>query len=232
MYQRILILFCILLLCLSACQVEHGDYPSVDPVVVYHARDFEQSIDSLISELGCRKELPEGFELQTLLALKHYPELKNTHIKFIVKKAFIPLASRPSTFSLLRKRDQRTYRVIISDESLPQMDSVLLKNLPFNAQVAIIGHELAHVAEYETLNSYELMYTGVLYIWGSFRASMEKGTDKKTIEHGLGWQLLEYAEHVRQVSGSNRKQIDFMDKYYMNPQEIKRLMVQSELYRK
>jgi hypothetical protein len=208
------------------------DYPSVDPVMVYHVGDYGQSIDSLISELGYRKELPEGFELQTLLALKHYPELKNAHIRFIVKKAFIPLASRPSTFSLLRKRGQRTYRVIISDESLPQMESVLLKNLPFNAQVAIIGHELAHVAEYETLNSYELMYTGVFYIWGSFRASMEKGTDKRTIEHGLGWQLLDYAEHVRQVSGSNKKQIDFMDKYYMNPQEIRTLMVQSELYQK
>ncbi len=59
-------------------------------------------------------------------------------------------------FSLLRKRDQRTYRVIISDQSLPQMESVLLKNLPFNAQIAIIGHELAHTAEYQTLNSYQL----------------------------------------------------------------------------
>ena len=230
MYRRILILFCTLLLCLSACQVEHVDYPAVDPVVAYHAKDYEQSIDSLISELGYRKELAEGFELQTLLALRHYPELKNTHIKFIIKKAFIPLASRPSMFSLLRQGDRRTYRVIISDKSLPQMDAVLLKNLPFNAQVAIIGHELAHAAEYETLNSYQLSAVGLLYFSGSFRASMEKGTDKRTIEHGLGWQLLEYAEHVREVSGSNKKQIDFMDKFYMNPEEIRTLIEQSESY--
>jgi len=180
--------------------------------------------------LGYRKELPEGFELQTLLALRHYPELKHTHIKFIVKKAFIPLASRPSMFSLLRKRDHRTYRVIISDESLPQMESVLLKKLPFNAQVAIIGHELAHTVEYETFNSYQLSAVGLLYFLGSFRASMEKGTDRRTIEHGLGWQLLEYAEHVREVSGSNTKQIDFMDKFYMNPEEVKTIINQSDLY--
>ena len=230
MHRRILILFCTLLLCLSACQVEPVDYPAVDPVVTYHARDYEQSIDGLISELGYRKELPEGFELQTLLALRHYPELKNTNIKFIVKKAFIPLASRPSMISLLRKRDQRTYRVIISDESLPQMESVLLKNLPFNAQVAIIGHELAHAAEYETLNSYQLSAVGLLYFCGSYRAVMEKGTDTRTIEHGLGWQLLEYAEHVRKVSSSNERQIDFMDKFYMNPDEIRTMIDGADLY--
>ena len=206
------------------------DYPSADPVIAYNAGYYEHSLDSLVCELGYRKELPVGFELQTLLALKHYPELTNTRINFIVKKAFIPLASRPSLISLLRRRDKRTYRVIISDESLPQMESVLLKNLPFNAQIAIIGHELAHAAEYQTLNSYELMYTGVLYVWGSFRASMEKGTDRRTIEHGLGWQLLEYAEHVREVSGSNKKQIDFMDKFYMTPDEIRTHIEQTQIY--
>jgi len=206
------------------------EYPAVDPVVTYHAGDYEHSIDSLISELGYRKELPEGFELQTLIALRHYPELNNTQVKFIVKKAFIPLASRPSMISLFRKRDHRTYRVIISDKSLPQMESVLLKNLPFNAQVAIIGHELAHAVEYETMNSYQLSAVGLMYLCGSYRAVMEKGTDIRTIEHGLGWQLLEYAEHVRKVSRSNEKQIDFMDKFYMNPDEIRTLIDGADLY--
>lgn len=231
MYRRTLILFLTLLLCLSACQVEHDTYSMVEPVMAYNAEDYEHSLDSLTAEYGYRKELPEGFELQTLLALRHYPELKNTHIKFIVKRAFIPLASRPAMFSLLRKRDQRTYRVIISDKSLPQMESVLLKNLPFNAQIAIIGHELAHAVEYETLNSYKLSAVGLMYLVGSFRASMEKGTDLRTIEHGLGWQLLEYAEHVRKVSGTNSKQVDFMDKYYMNPDEIRTQMAGDDLYR-
>jgi hypothetical protein len=125
--------------------------------------------------------------------------------------------------SLLRKRDQTTYRVIISDGSLPQMESLLLKNLPFNAQIAIIGHELAHAAEYQTMNSYQLMCTGVLYLWGSFRASMEKRTDLRTIEHGLGWQLLEYAEHVGEVA--------FMDKFYLNPEEIKLTLDNMEIYK-
>ena len=232
MYRKTLILLCTLLLCLTACQVDPVDYPGVDPVIAYNAGDYEHCFDSLVAELGCRKELPEGFELQTLLALRHYPELTNTHIQFIVKKAFIPLASRPSLVSLLRQRDKRIYRVIISDQSLPQMEAILLKNLPFNAQVAIIGHELAHAVDYETMNSHQLSIVGLLYFSGSFRASMEKGTDRRTIEHGLGWQLLEYAEYVRKVSGSNDRQTDFMDKFYMNPQEIRSHMDQSELYQK
>jgi len=228
MYRRELILFSIFLLGVSACKVEHHDYPLVEPVSTYLANDYD--LDSLNSLYGFRKDLPAGFELQTLLALRHYPELNNTHVKFIVKKAFIPLSSKPSLFSLLRKRNKRTYRVIISDQTLPQMDAILLKNLPFNAQVAIIGHELAHTAEYQTLNSYQLQYTGILYVWGDFRASMEKGTDLRTIEHGLGWQLLEYAIHVREVSGSDKRQVGFMDKFYMNPQEIRKVIDQSEFY--
>jgi hypothetical protein len=112
------------------------------------------------------------------------------------------------------------------------MEAILLKNLPFNAQVAIIGHELAHAVDYETMNSHQLSIVGLLYFSGSFRASMEKGTDRRTIEHGLGWQLLEYAEHVRKVSRSDDRQTDFMDKFYMNPQEIRSHMDQSELYQK
>ena len=230
MNKKTLVVFGILLLCFFSCQVEHTDYKRVEPVISYSAEDYEHCLDSLTKEFGSRKELPEEFELQTLLALRHYPELENTHIKFIVKRAFIPLASRPSMFSLLRKRDQRTYRVIISDRSLPQMESILLKNLPFNAQIAIIGHELAHTVEYETLNSYQLSAIGQLYIVGSFRATMEKGTDLRTIEHGLGWQLLEYAQYVRKVSGTNAKQVDFMDKYYMNPDEISAQMAEDDLY--
>lgn len=225
-----LILIWILVLCFVACQVEHVDSLRPKPVKAYHEDDYTIGYDSLLAEYGYMKELPEGFELQTLLALQHYPELRNTHIEFIVKKAFIPLASRPTIFSLIRKRDKRTYRVIISDESLPQMESVLLKNLPFNAQVAIIGHELAHAADYQTMNNTRLMWTGILYFWGPFRASMEKGTDLRTIEHGLGWPLLEYAEYVREVSGISERQTNFMDKFYMNPDEIRAVIRKSELY--
>lgn len=230
MYRVFLISICTLLLCLTACQVEPLDYPRTKPVTVYHAEDYKDGYENLLAEYGYMKELPDGFELQTLLALQHYPELRNTRIKFIVKKAFIPLASRPALYSLLRKRNHRTYRVIISDQSLPQMENILLKNLPFNAQVAIIGHELAHAVEYETLNSHQLSAVGLLYFFGSFRASMEKGTDLRTIEHGLGWPLLDYAEYVREVSGSNQRQNDFMDKFYMNPDEIREAILRSELY--
>jgi hypothetical protein len=41
---------------------------------------------------------------------------------------------------------------------------------------------------------------------------------------------LEYAEHVREVSGSNKKQIEFMDKYYMNPFESRMTLDKMEIY--
>ena len=47
--------------------------------------------DVLLIEFGNNKQLPIGFELQTLLALRHYPELRDTKINFIVNDVSIPI---------------------------------------------------------------------------------------------------------------------------------------------
>ena len=45
-------------------------------------------------EYGLNKSLPAGFELQALLTLSHYPELKAVHIRFLISDVNFPLPSR------------------------------------------------------------------------------------------------------------------------------------------
>ncbi|GIT20894.1 MAG: hypothetical protein CM1200mP40_05760 [Gammaproteobacteria bacterium] len=75
----------------------------------------QQRYDQLLLEFGNNKELPPGYELQALLALSHYPELKDIKIRFIVDDVGIPLSSRPLWTSLLRSAKNRTYIVVIDN---------------------------------------------------------------------------------------------------------------------
>ncbi|NOZ45481.1 MAG: hypothetical protein GXO79_01725 [Chlorobi bacterium] len=197
---------------------------SVSIIKKYYKSDYANSIDSLKILYGKNKKLPKGFELQTLLALSHYPELKNIKIDFIYRRAIIPLSSRPRLFSLLRKKKNRKYKVIISSKSNKAMENVLVKNLPFNAQIGIIGHELAHSIYYQDKNFFNIIAIGALYVFPEFRSEFEKNTDKRTILYGLGWQLLEYADYVRNLPELSNKNNYWMDKYYLNPQEIKKVI--------
>lgn len=185
----------------------------------YKKADYLSKYDSLMKEFGQNKILPQGYELQALIALSHFPELKGVKIKFVMKPAYIPLTSQPNLWTILRKTDHREYLVIISSQSSPIMDNIILKSLSFNAQIGVIGHELAHTAFYINKSGEELASVALDYIFPNTRSQFEKDTDRRTIRHGLGWQLYEYAAYVRSLPEMEGDS-EWIDQYYMSPKRI------------
>jgi hypothetical protein len=53
---------------------------------VSEAANKEQAIDSL-EKFRTKKEIPQQYEKPILIALSHFPELKDVHIVFKIKKA-------------------------------------------------------------------------------------------------------------------------------------------------
>ncbi|MFN7118314.1 MAG: hypothetical protein ACK4TA_16050 [Saprospiraceae bacterium] len=185
-------------------------------------------------EFGKKKVLLPGFELQTLLALSYYPELRDVEIQFIYKKAWIPLSSRPYLPSMFQKRDKWIYRIIVSSESAAGMEPILLKNLPFNAQVGILAHELGHTLHYQKYGFWQMLKFALLYAFDAdFRATHERSTDEQVVYHSLGWQLFDYAKFVRTdpstVAGYESSK-DFLDKYYLTPANVMEVMNQVPNY--
>lgn len=121
---------------------------------------------------------------------------------------------------MFRSKDEWQYNIFISTKSLDDLEPILLKNLPFNAQIGIIGHELAHTVFYLDKGIGEMILIGLNYPFPSFRAIFEKNTDRRTIAHGLGWQLLEYATHVREKM--DYENTSFGEAYYLNPEQVKK----------
>ena len=178
-------------------------------------------LDSLEKDFGMGKNFPAKYQLQILLALSHFPELKDVKIAFVEKKVFAPLSALPSIRSMLNPFGKRTYRVIISTKSAEEMERILLKNLPINAQVGVIGHELAHIADYHRKSFTELLAVSINYgVNPAYHAWFEKNTDFRTIEHGLGWELYSYSKYVRTIFGSLEREVNLSDDFYMHYNEI------------
>lgn len=178
----------------------------------------ECQIDSLRSIYGDNKVFAEDFLEATLIALSHYPELKNTRIVFKLSAESTTMAARPIPLSLFGKTK---YAVLINNKK--DFDGILLKDVPFNAQIGVIGHELAHIADYQNKNLWGIMSVLFRFTDGRRKPLFEKEIDRATIERGLGWQLYDWAVFSMYTNPyASEEYKEFKKKTYMQPDEIEK----------
>jgi hypothetical protein len=192
----------------------------------------EPVIDS-VPEFGNKKEIPPQFEKPILTALSYFPELKNVHIVFRIKKAYSSLTTKPNFAGVFKRKDHRTYIITISNETIDTLRPLLLQNLTFEQQVGVIGHELSHVVDFNSKNFPQTLGVGIGHISKKYLDKMEFNTDRICIQHGLGKYLLAYSKHVREIMHvHNWRGSDFVNKgngngkyeRYMNPDTIEKTM--------
>ena len=200
-------------------------------------REYVESVErarylELLKTFGQHKRLPENYELQALLALSHYPELRAVSIRFIVDDVGIPLSSRPHWASMLRSARKRSYQVIIDTNLEGPRDVLLLKNQPFNAQIGIIGHELAHTVYYLNRSFFGILGDAVCQ-FSSCRIEFERKTDRRLIAYGLGWQRYDHALFVRRRFAPDPAAAASTEGgggAYMSPAELLRLIEDNANY--
>lgn len=192
---------------------------TIKPVKTYLNNTLsDEYLAKIKSNLGSRKTFLKEFEKQTLTALSYYPELKDCQIEFIRSNIKTTMACRPTTSSLTR-RYNREYIITIDNNDEGQ--GITLDNVPYNAQIGVIGHELAHIVDYETRSSTNIASIGIDYATGHFPSEFEKQVDKITIKKGLGWQLYDWADFVLNKSKASMEYKSFKRKTYLIPEEIK-----------
>lgn len=186
----------------------------------------EQSsnIDSLQRLYGNNKILPKGYERQALLALAHYPELKKVSIEFRMVKAESPFVSRPTVLStLFRSASKRHYLVLISTHSDGWLGDILIDDMPFEAQVGVLGHELAHTANFVSRNFFKMIRVPIGNLSTSYLNKFEYATDQRAIEHGLACNLLQWSNFV-----STKIPKEYLNgpERYMRPETIKKELLE------
>ncbi len=189
----------------------------------------ENSLDSLeleAIEKKFKKISLNGnkYREQILIALKYYPELRETRIVFRNKKIKTTMACRPNFFSFFKPHKKRLYIIIISNKENRKEKGVLLKEVPFNAQIGVIGHELAHVADYGSKNMGELIKFGIDYLSKDKKRIIEHKTDSITIAHGLGWQLYDFSKFIITESKASVSYKNYKKDIYYSHNEILDIM--------
>ena len=188
-------------------------------------RQGSYNLDSLVEIVGTNKGLPAGYEEAALLAYSAYPELKDVRIDMVLTQEGAPMESNFDLVTLLGPSSGRVYKILLNDADSSEFDEILLRSLPFNAQVGILAHELGHVAYYHRMSTLEIAKWGFKYATDdTFRATHEKTTDMMVIYHGMGSQIYQYAWYVRNDPSTKPLYAQFgslfIDKYYLTDQEI------------
>jgi len=178
---------------------------------------LNSKIDSL-KRYSNNKELSAKYELPTLIALSYYPELSDTKIIFKRRKLSSTMAARPKGLNTFRGKKKRKYIILINDTPSAEIPT---DSIPFNAQVGVIGHELAHIVEYEAKSSWKIL--GIAFKYGNkkFKSEFERATDQRTIDHGLGWQCYDFAVFAFQYKNASDNYKEHKKRTYMGPEEIK-----------
>lgn len=214
-----------------------GNAVAQRPVKLFKPADFTAA-DSirLLQEYGLNKQLPPQFQLQALIALSYFPELKNTRIKFMVKPAYSLLQTRPTGRGIFN-RHTRQFTITISDSTYWKLAPIQLANMNFNAQVGVIGHELSHVSDFIRRSFINLAMSGIKHLSSKYIDRFEYRTDSICIAHGLGYQLLDWSRFVRATlhsgdyDGSDNIDKPMLHERYMNPATIIAHMKGMEMYR-
>ena len=95
-----------------------------------------------------------------------------------------------------------------------------MQDVPFNAQIGVIGHEFAHIDDYENKNSFKIIGTGLHYLGHKGKRKLEQSIDLLTIQKGLGWQLYDWENYVINLSKATPEYKEFKRRTYMQPDKI------------
>ena len=180
----------------------------------------ETTLLKLKADFGKNKIIPAVYEEPILVALSHYSELKDTAIEFkLVQKQSVAYRSTPVFRTIFNRAGKRRYRVSILEQAQPPLQMALLKYCPPETRAGVIGHELAHVLQYERMKRPRLLRFLFLYLLKSARRKIERGADQLTVFHGLGHELFLHACYIRSIPGYLRERPS-LDSDYLKPMEI------------
>lgn len=136
---------------------------------------------------------------------------------------------RPRWDYFLHRKENRSY-VIYIGKKIKNDYGILYENLPLNAQIGVMGHELAHIIDYQTMNNFQMSRFGIDYLLTKKKKEIENRTDLIAIHRGLGYQIKDFSKYVFEESGASFNYLKYKMKFYFKPNQIKEILATTPIY--
>jgi hypothetical protein len=151
---------------------------------------------------------------------KSYPEFDSSQINLKFRKICSTMAVRPAVGNIFRSKPK--YNIFINTS--PKHTGFTIDSLSKSMVTSIFGHEMAHIATYSKLNSFQTMIFGMKYLTPRFKQKVERSTDSIAISKGFGKGLLEFTHYVYTSKSVNPEYKLKKEKYYLTEEEIFNLL--------
>ncbi|MEO5910436.1 MAG: hypothetical protein ABIP95_06085 [Pelobium sp.] len=169
------------------------------------------------------KKIPKIIENNVLIALSHYPELKETSIDFVFKKDIKKsvMQAQPKIGSLLNGKDGRAYQINISAMFKLTHSVVPIHQLPDSIMIGWIGHELGHIMDYENRSTLGILRFGLGYLFSEYYLKKAEVTaDTYAVNHGLGPYIIDTKRYILDNTDLPEAYKARIARLYLSPNDI------------
>ncbi|TDS17674.1 hypothetical protein [Sphingobacterium paludis] len=184
---------------------------------------IDNTLGTSLTDLRAHKQIPKVMDAQIVKALSHYPELKNTCVRFIFTQKLKGsiMAARPVVSSLLGPKNKRKYDILISPVFKLQHSIEPIHHIEDDVLIGWIGHELGHVMDYEQRSTLSIAKFGLLY-WLSkrFVRKAERVADTFAVNRGMGSYIIKTKAFILGHSGLSMRYKNKIAQLYLSPDDI------------
>ncbi len=176
-----------------------------------------------LTKFGKNKCIPKIIEKPILIALSYYPELEDTHIKFVFKKHIngSVMQAQPLPVSIFKSRENRQYQINISSMLRLIHSATPIHQLPDNIIIGWIGHELGHIMDYEQRSKLGLVKFGITYLFSSgHRRQGETNADTYAVNHGLADYIIATKRFILDNAELPKAYKEKIARLYLSPDDI------------
>ncbi len=179
--------------------------------------------DTNIKSFAQHKKIPKVIEESALIALSHYPELKDAEIDFVFKQNIKKsvMQAQPKFATILKKRKKRAYQINISAMFKLKHAATPIHQLPQNIMIGWIGHELGHVMDYRQRSLVGMLGFGIGYLFSEkYIQKAERVADTFAVNHGLGAYIIDTKRFILDQTDLPEKYKARIARLYLSPDDI------------
>ncbi|MCH7412923.1 M48 family metallopeptidase [Belliella sp. R4-6] len=177
------------------------------------------------------KRIPWEIKDAVVEALAYFPELAGISIDFEFKEKIsgAVMQAQPRILTMfVTGKEKREYRIKITRAFEFEEGTVLIEEVPHDALVGWIGHELGHIMDYKNRSTVNMMHFGMRYMLSNKRLTeAELAADTYAISCGMGHQILTVKNYILNNDNFKDSYKNKIRDLYMSPLQI--LSLQEEL---